>query len=185
MKNLQEIKQKLESVFRRIEQEHMRDVPVCNPALQVEAVDFRVWGEFYLGVMITPWFMSLMLLPVRPDGDGNVQEGSKQVHVFPSGSYEFISGEFISGREADLGSYQVCSLFSPMHEFGEQQTAVDTAKMILVELMQARNRDGASTKSKTETTAIQNQDKKWDAPMSRRDFLRGGRSRKRERHREG
>lgn len=167
---MQNITQKLESVYRRIEQQRMRDVPVCNPALQVEAVGFCQCGDYYLGVMVTPWFMNLMLLPVCPEALEDLPEGSKQMHIFPSGRYEFISG-----KEEDLGPYQVCSLFSPMHEFEDQQIAVETATMVLDEVLQVRNEDLISKKEATGTAA--NQDRKCETPISRRDFLRGGRSR--------
>jgi [NiFe] hydrogenase assembly HybE family chaperone len=175
-KNMQAIKQKLESAFRRIEQERMRDIPVCNPALQVEAVGFREWGKYYLGVVITPWFMNLMLLPVCAEDFQSLKEGSKKLHIFPSGRYEFIVG-----READLGGYQVCSLFSPMHDFVDQQTAVDTATLVLAELMDDRNQDTVSLKAESlkiepQSTESQRPGQKqtWDTPISRRNFLLGG-----------
>ena len=34
-----------------------------NPAVEVEAVGFAPWDAHWLGVMVTPWFMNLMLLP--------------------------------------------------------------------------------------------------------------------------
>ena len=168
---MEQITQKLEAVFRRIEQERMRDIPVCHPALKVEAVGFREWGNYYLGVMVTPWFMNLMLLPVRSDDFAGLKEGGKQVHVFPSGRYEFISGQ-----EADLGSYLVCSLFSPMHDFANQQTAVATANQVLAELMDVRNRDSISTEAQEDIadTRTHEQKQTGGAPLSRRDFLRGG-----------
>jgi [NiFe] hydrogenase assembly HybE family chaperone len=175
-KNMQEIKQTLETVYRHIEQKRMRDVPVCNPSLRVEAVGFREWRDFYLGVMITPWFMNLMLLPVRHDEDGDLQEGSKQVHVFPSGHYEFING-----KEEGVGSFQVCSLFSPMQEFKDQQSAVDTANIVLDELMETSHQDTVSMTTKTVSAELQNKNQNPSAhrqkPISRRDFLRGGRQR--------
>ena len=36
---------------------------MVNPALAVEAVGFRPWGEHWLGILITPWFMNLVLMP--------------------------------------------------------------------------------------------------------------------------
>ena len=37
-----------------------------NPALAVEAVGFAPWEGHWLGVMVTPWFMNLMLAPRDP-----------------------------------------------------------------------------------------------------------------------
>ena len=36
---------------------------MLNPALSVEAVGFRPWDEHWLGVLVTPWFMNLWLMP--------------------------------------------------------------------------------------------------------------------------
>jgi [NiFe] hydrogenase assembly HybE family chaperone len=183
------IAQTLESVFRCIEQERMQDMPMCNPNLQVQAVGFQSWGEYYLGVMITPWFMNLMLLPQSDKTLSDMQqtqEGSKQTHVFPSGYYEFVNG-----REEGLGCYQVCSLFSPLLEFEQQSIVVEVAQSVLRELMQAENHDDISTHEKTiekiwypegsdtdtlQTVAEQKTlDEKLAAPLSRREFLRGRR----------
>ena len=41
----------------------MADVPILNPVLSVEAVDFQHWKGHWLGVVITPWCMSMLLVP--------------------------------------------------------------------------------------------------------------------------
>jgi [NiFe] hydrogenase assembly HybE family chaperone len=161
------IKQQLETIFRRIQAERMQDVPVCNPALRVEAVGFREWGDYVLGVMLTPWFMNLMLLPRNPQTFVAMQEGSKQLHHFPSGSYEFIYGS-----EEGLGAYQVCSLFSPMHEFADQETAVETARQVLDAMMEESHRESRPVNEPAGKVIPE-----ANAVMSRRDFLRGGRAR--------
>jgi [NiFe] hydrogenase assembly HybE family chaperone len=187
---MEHISQQLEYVFRRIQQERMQDMPICNPALEVQAIGFKEWGNYYLGVMVTPWFMNLMLLPAGPDVFANMKEGSKQMHSFPSGSYEFITG-----KETDLGDHQLCSLFSPMQEFADQETAVQTANLILSELMEVRNRDTQLMIGESDITSDITEkqlgepkpaEKAQDpnTPMSRRDFLRGGRPRSVSRGRE-
>lgn len=189
--NIEEI---LESVFRRIQRGRMQDMPMCNPNLQVQAVGFQVWGEYYLGVMITPWFMSLMLLPQNEKtmtAMQNQQEGDKQTHVFPSGYYEFIKG-----KEKELGCYQMCSLFSPLLEFDDQSIVVEVARSALRELMQVENYDDISTHERaiekywrpesSNADTLQNvaeqktKDEKLSAPLSRREFLRGRREVKRD-----
>lgn len=184
-----QIEQTLESVFQRIQQERMQDMPMCNPRLQVQAVGFRQWGEYQLGVMITPWFMNLMLLPRSEEMLVTMeqqQSGSKQTHVFPSGCYEFVNG-----REAGLGCYQVCSLFSPLLEFEEQTLAVEVAQAALHELMQPVNRDtvsvnagaagkpghqeGGDADASRSTAQYNALDEKQKAVLSRREFLLGRR----------
>ena len=137
----------LESVFRQIEQERMHDVPVLNSALKVQAVGFMPWETYALGVLITPWFMNLMLIPdpQRTESGGELRTpGSKRTLRLPSGSYEFIAGE-----EQGIGSYEVCSLFSPMFEFADQVNAVATAEAIMLALMDEENQDETTMHEET------------------------------------
>lgn len=53
----------VKAVFEHIAVMRMRGLPIVNPALGVEALSFRRWAGEWLGVLITPWSLSLMLLP--------------------------------------------------------------------------------------------------------------------------
>jgi [NiFe] hydrogenase assembly HybE family chaperone len=130
----------LESQFRRIQREQVQG-PLLNPALDVEAVGFREWSGFCLGVLITPWFMNLMLLPPEGDSWKEMRVGDKQSHQMPFGPYEFILCE-----EDRIGRYQTCSLFSPVFEFNDQAAAVATAEAVVDALMCAEHRDTLSTR---------------------------------------
>ena len=142
--DLHKVVDDLEAVFSLIEQQRMVDVPILNSALQVKAVGFRPWSEGVLGVLITPWFMNLMLLGKVAVDEGDIQlPGNKITHVFPSGAYEFIVGE-----EAGIGFYQACSLFSPMPQFHSQALAEETAEAVMQGIMQPENRSEISTHSR-------------------------------------
>jgi [NiFe] hydrogenase assembly HybE family chaperone len=178
----------LEAAFTRIQHERMRDVPLLNPALEVQAVGFRGWENYCLGILITPWFMNLMLLP--PDGEAwaALPSGTKINQSFPSGTYEFILGE-----EQGIGRYLMCSLFSPVFEFQNQEAAVATAEAVLEGLMDTANRDVVSARErelrrirsgdKEATAAVADADgeivnrpsleERISKPISRRDLLRG------------
>lgn len=171
----------IERVFERIQYERMQGIPVINPALHVEAVGFHAWGEHCLGVLITPWFMNLVLIPGEGGDWQEYSVGEKISHRFPSGVYEFIVGD-----EVDLGRYQSCSLFSPMFEFQDQEAATATANAVLEGLMDEENRDQTSMKEK-EIEAIWHGDaedtepdedreslsERLERPISRRALLRG------------
>lgn len=133
----------LERVFEHILIERMCDVPVINPALKVQAVGFASWGDNCLGVLVTPWFMNLVLVPCEGGDWQQLSVGDKVTHGFPSGAYEFIVG-----NEEGIGRYQACSLFSPMFQFEDQATAVATAESVLEELMDEENRDRTSMREK-------------------------------------
>ena len=160
-----EIKRQLEHVFRTIQQTRMQDVPILNTALQVEAVNFQPWQDARLGIMITPWFMNLMLLPQKNEWDA-LAEGNKYLHQFPSGNYEFVVG-----FEEAIGKYQACSLFSPVFQFDDHATAVATAYACLDALMRIESREQLGSEP-------QQDDKQrglnTNEAISRRDFLRGG-----------
>lgn len=120
----------LETAFRRIQGERMADLPFVNPGLTVEAVGFRPWDRSCLGVLVTPWSMNLMLLPVEGEQWADRRPGEQGLVRFPSGSHEFILGE-----EAGIGRYRMCSLFSPVLEFPHQAAAVATARAALDQLL--------------------------------------------------
>ena len=174
----------LEQAFSRIHTQRMRGLPFLNPELSVQAVGFRRWEEDCLGVLITTWFMNLMLLSCEGDGWSELPAWSVVKHHFPSGVYEFIVGE-----EPGIGRFQLCSLFSPMLAFENQPCAVATAQAALSALMEPQNReviDGAQknlpNREKTQLEPDQInvpagvnrvQNETTDRGISRRDLITG------------
>ncbi|MEK9712213.1 MAG: [NiFe]-hydrogenase assembly chaperone HybE [Thalassolituus sp.] len=129
----------LTETFDQIMRTRMSGIPVVNPALTVSAANMTEWHDDIIGVLITPWFMNLMLLPAtkkRADEFASYKVGSKHTLSFPSGSYEFTLG-----GEDRIGHYLSCSLFSPMFDFADQQTAEDTASAVFAGLMNSDNRE--------------------------------------------
>lgn len=129
-----------EEAFRELHRGRMRDVPFLNKALQVQAIGFRpyedeVLGRATLGVLLTPWFMNLILVPEQKP-DPVPQVGTKSVLAFPSGRYEFIW----NNRE-ETGPYRACSLFSPVTEFASQLQAVEIGVEVLKALFQDEHRE--------------------------------------------
>ncbi|MCB1955261.1 MAG: [NiFe]-hydrogenase assembly chaperone HybE [Rhodocyclaceae bacterium] len=142
----------------------MRDMPLCNPALDVATVGFFRHGQAWVGVLVTPWCMNLMLLP-DADCACERQVGETQWWTFPSGEYPFIAH-----RCDSLGDYQACSLYSPVFEFDSQAYALDVARETLRALMvggdpeaeAARQREAARLEGRSVA----------ELPVSRRGFLR-------------
>jgi len=128
--NSEQIGHTLEMTFNEILDKRMRDLPVVNASLSVQAVGFNRFGEDWLGVLITPWFMNLMLLP-GPDSHWRTQQpGTKIDKRFPYGAFEFTLG-----REPQMGIYALCSLFSPMFQFENQAAALAAAQSALQGLL--------------------------------------------------
>ena len=122
----------VEEAFFRIQREHMADVPILNPALSVAAVDFQRWQGHWLGIVVTPWCMSLLLLPGSSENWVSTGENKRRFVKFPAGDFAFLGS-----AEAELGEYQSCPLFSPMGKFYSQSEATMTARASLIALLTA------------------------------------------------
>ena len=134
----------LEGVFQRILETSMSDVPICNEKLKVEAIAYGAFETEWLGVLVTPWCMNFMLLPTdATQGWDEQRTGLKFSHIFPAGQFEFISG-----KDDELGPYRMCSLFSPMFQFGDHNSAMQTAALSLKTLMDAEEAETISEQEK-------------------------------------
>lgn len=126
----------LTAVFQDIAETRMAGFPLANEMLTVEAVAFRHFeadpenGGPWLGVLITPWAINLICLPASGAPWPAKKAGDKHTWRFPSGAYEFTVAE-----EEALGTYHLCSLFSPPAEFESQEGARQTAYAVLAALM--------------------------------------------------
>ncbi len=167
---LQERVDALTRHFVRVQAERMAGIPLLNPVLCVEAVGFE-WAAqsddevgsppVAEGVLITPWFMSLVRLPwaVLPHGH---RVGCRAVHRFGCERFDFIGG-----HDAVLGFHETCALFSPMDGFSSQALARDTALASLALVRPPAVAPAAPTTAPTPAEPV----------PSRRSFLLGGRAR--------
>ncbi len=154
----------LEQVFLRIQRTRMADLPFLNPALAVAAVGFKPRGGCWSGVLVTPWFMSCLLLPQQGGRWRALAVGESRLLRFPAGEFEFIGG-----FEPGLGDYQSCSLFSPLPQFADQASARCAARTALDTLFALPDPEAHGDNRPPGAVAA--------ASMTRRDFLRGGRGR--------
>lgn len=120
--------------FTEIWHARMRDVPIVNNVLCVQAVGFQIYEGRPLGVLISPWFMNLIQLPGANDDWSALVAGEKEIMAFPSGRYEFIHN-----TRAQTGGYKACSLFSPMGDFTTQAEAVNVANAVMQALFCEEN----------------------------------------------
>lgn len=128
--------QSLERTFHEIHIAQMRDVPIVNQALAVKTVGFRAWNGCWLGALVTPWFMNLVLLPGSDEDWSDMTSGARELIEFPSGTYEFVHMV-----RKGLGPYKACSLFSPMFEFTTMLQATETAGAALAAIFDPANRE--------------------------------------------
>lgn len=156
----------------------MEGLAFVNPALAVEAVSFAPWQGQWLGVLLTPWFMNLIFAPRDLSSWQPLPHGTRRTYLFPAGEYDFIGA-----HDATAGEYQMCSLFSPVLQFDDQETARLVAQLAREALFDVENAETASMpvgnlspQSAADVTApgpIASLEAAMDAPQSKRDFLRG------------
>ena len=152
--NAQAIGDALVARYREIESKAMRDAPICNAALQVEAIGFREHDGYAVGIILTPWFINLVAAPTPRAA--TLPLGALRISL-PAGSIEFNVVEL-----EGFGPLASCSLFSPLSEFPDQETACAVAREALDAVF-----DPDVHAAKPEPRP----------PLDRRAFLRGARPR--------
>jgi len=147
---------RLEAAFARVLAQRMQGLPFVNAALRVEAVAFAPWKHYWLGTMLTPWAMNLMLVPREVARWRSLPAGEKRRYVFPAGEFDFIGA-----RDDAIGEFLVCSLYSPVLQFADHETARETARLARGALFEADEAHSPGIEARLATT------------MSRRDLLHG------------
>lgn len=160
---------RIEADFREIWHAKMRDVPLANALLRVEAVGFARIDGRPLGVLVTPWCMNLVQLPAEGEDWSGLRPGEKETLVFPSGEYDFLHN-----RREMTGGYKACALFSAMGDFRSHAQAVEVAAAVMAALFDPANR--AETDRAAEIRAARERDRApppMPATPSRRGLLLG------------
>jgi [NiFe] hydrogenase assembly HybE family chaperone len=162
----------LQELFSHIAATRMAGVALLRDDLRVQAIGFKpdaprppnqaqpagttvepiepVGG---VGILITPWFMNLVWLPLDAAAP-TVRVGDKRLRVVGKECFDFIGA-----HEPGFGGYEACSLFSPMFEFVDHGAAVATAFEVLKQL---RAPKAESTKQASQTSEADN----WASIMS-------------------
>ena len=126
---MQEKVAQLTERFTVIDRERMQGLPFYNHNLFVEALDFKEIKQGYIGALITPWFINIILLFKRqPKQDAAL--GQRINYKLASGEQDFMVGE-----DEKLGRYDFISLASPTKKFKLQQQARDFAQQKLQQLL--------------------------------------------------
>ena len=164
---------RLEAGFKYIHQNRMKGLPFLHPKVKVHAVGFKKWTNFWLGVMVTPWAINLILCEGEEGYWKSVPEGKKLHYQFPAGLYDFISV-----KDKILGEYKMCSLLSPLEEITDDQMAVEVAYAALDEIMKDEQPEDEGTpmvesKREVEEEAVEKAvENTLSKPISRRSFFR-------------
>lgn len=155
----------IESFYDRVWREQMIDLPFVNHALHVEAVGFRQVDGDWVGVLITPWFINLFLLPGGGTLWQDLPSGEQRGVGFPAGRLDFIADNN-PDPEASVAAYQYCPLIHPVQHLADQATAREAAVAALDALF--------TPPAATETPADKSGTGREAEPApGRRAFLRG------------
>jgi [NiFe] hydrogenase assembly HybE family chaperone len=188
MTDPQQVAERIEAVFKRIHQERMQGIPLLNEAIGVQAVGFQEWDGRCIGVIVTPWLMSLVMLPGPGDDWSGMPLGEKHLHEFPARPCEFLANDI-----EEFGACQTHAIHSPMSKFPSHYAAVDAAEDFLTGLMDAsaaKERDLDAERMQRfldgdemdlirqeeldrEAAQAPGLEEKMEQPLSRRDLLRG------------
>lgn len=109
--------------YQHIFQTKMADLPLNNPRLAVQAIDFQPLGDGALGALVTPWAINAVFLP--PPG---APIPSPRGHERPLPAAVIT---FLPQKLPTAGDVELASLFSPAQEFEDQAAAVATAREAL------------------------------------------------------
>lgn len=126
--------------FESIYREHMQGLPIVNTQLQVEAIGFVDVGDNEIGILITPWFMNLVLLPGGGDYASSDQGSAVELSL-PGGAYVFNVT-----HDADVGTFLTAVMFRTVADFPDQQTARQVAEAVLETLLKEPETRGAAAR---------------------------------------
>lgn len=118
--------------MRRIASERMQGLPIVNPRIEVHAVDFRRWGNDWIGVMVTPWSIAAVYVCGVAQSWIDVPAGKVRLIELPAGDFPFISVE-----DPILGQFLSLPLKSPVLDMADQETADEFARVALKTMLTA------------------------------------------------
>lgn len=150
------------TTLERIHRERCARPPV-NSSLTCRAVGFARHQGDWLGVLITPWFVDLYLLPGGGDLWGDIPSGQRRYVELPGGTVPFTAAD-----DPQIGSYQYSPLISPVSVLPDMAAAVKLANEVLSGIFGAAFRpvnvtEASGRRPETESTP---------EVTSRRGFLR-------------
>ncbi len=120
----------LEAEFNRIAQERMRLLPFYRDGIPVRACGFTLFEQQWFGCLLTPWMLSLLVLPGPGQQWPRRDLSTRLALALPCGSMKFVVSESDDGQQ-----YLSCSLMSPLDSaLGAEQAlqlAQQSARMAL------------------------------------------------------
>lgn len=177
---------RLEAMYLRLWTTRIRELPFVNLALSVETIGFRRWSNVstpsgpgaapprlagaaelslpgdgdWLGSVVTPWLISLVLVPGSARAWPMLGSGERCRLIFPVGPLDFI---FDQDPTAEVPEILYCPLFAPPGQFGSQAAARAAAAAALEALCRSPGLPASGGSAGADAA---------DPRLSRRSFLR-------------
>lgn len=112
----------LESEFREVYEQRMKGLPICNGRLQVRALGFQRYLGHWVGAIVAPWSILVVMTCGDPHRWPRTQEGKITTVTLPAGAFSFL------GMHSErVQSYLSCSLMSPVDPLYNQRAAEEFA----------------------------------------------------------
>lgn len=134
----------------------MRDLPFYNERLATEAVGFRDWEGHRLGILITPWFINLILLPGEEDDWSGVDQGDQSDWHLPAETIRFTANRPEEETKEDE-VFLAAPVFTNVIGVPDHEAAKNIAAQVLESLLAKPGSEKAAP----------------GHAVSRRDLLRG------------
>lgn len=105
-----------ERAFERIYRERMAGLPICRVDIAVRALGFAPFAGHWLGALVTPWSVLVILAAGDKRAWPEVQIGKIMPVTLPGGAFHFLGM-----HEPAMGSFLACSLMSPIERLYRQK----------------------------------------------------------------
>jgi len=103
----------LEAAFRHVADRQMSGLPFYRAAIPVKACGFTLFENQWIGCLLTPWTLSLLILPGPEQVWLSRAPGDRLALQLPCGNVTFLQGE-IGNQQGERCQYLSCSLMSPV-----------------------------------------------------------------------
>lgn len=123
-------KAEVKAAFDVVARESMHDLTFLHPSMPVYVSDFTLFEGQWVGSVITPWMLSVLIFP-GPEQVWPVRKVSEKLGLrLPYGAMTFTVGAL-----DNVSQYLSCSLMSPLsHDLSVEEgirLAEDCARMVL------------------------------------------------------
>lgn len=122
--------EQIQQAFQKISENEMKGMPFLHPDVEVGAYAFQLFEGQWIGAVLTPWMLSVFILP-GPNQEWPLRTVGEKIGVsLPQKNLPFIVSQ-VEG----VGQYLACSLMSPLDRKKSANHLIEIAKACIDELL--------------------------------------------------